>query len=364
MTSSEPSENPRKGLHFTEVYCNFYWKDKKPHVLRNEIAENEEDDKNDSELTTKKQRLNDGQTSIRFFYKNKELEKGHSDEIHRSITKAFVMCNIPFSIIENPWFIDLIKTLQPGYNPLSRQVLSGTLLESETSRVNIRIMNELSADYCLWAFMLMTRSRKEYLLSLEDFSNIRHTGEHLSNVIEKVINKVEAKKFVAIVSDNGLNVAAAQLKAQLRKYLDQDNPYSAPYSNNDGPFQWRNLIIDRRSSLSRLAKIVFSITPHSASCERLFSALRWMFGKRRTNLNVQTIECMSKIYTHNIHSLSNSKRSLNHIGNSISINDVQKMIDNLFEEGDILNENKDEEKEYEEPPNIQKESVDKMLNIE
>jgi hypothetical protein len=155
-----------------------------------------------------------------------------------------------------------------------------------------------------------------------------------------------------------------ELKAQLRKYLDQDNPYSAPYSNHDGPFQWWNLIIDGRSSLSRLAKIIFSIIPHSASCERLFSALGWMFGKRRTNLNVQTIECMSKIYTHNIHSLSNSKRSLNHIGSSISNDDVQKMIDTLFEEEDILNENEDEEEEYEEPPNIQKENIDEMLNID
>lgn len=151
-----------------------------------------------------------------------------------------------------------------------------------------------------------------------------------------------------------------ELKAQLRKYLDQDNPYSAPYSNHDGPFQWWNLIIDGCSSLSRLAKIVFSITPHSASCERLFSALGWMFGKRRTNLNVQTIECMSKIYTHNIHSLSNGKRSLNH--NSISSDDVQKMINTLFEEGDIYNEDEDEE-EYEEL-NIEKESVDEVLNIE
>ncbi|CAB4392319.1 unnamed protein product [Rhizophagus irregularis] len=142
-----------------------------------------------------------------------------------------------------------------------------------------------------------------------------------------------------------------ELKAQLRKYLDQDNPYSALYLNNDGPFQWWNLIIDGCSSLSRLAKIVFSITSHSASCERLFSALGWMFGKMRTNLNVQTIEYMSKIYTHNdIHSLSNSKRSLNHIRNSISNDDVQKMIDNLFEEKDILNENEGEEEEYEEPP--------------
>ncbi|PKC53563.1 hypothetical protein RhiirA1_479062 [Rhizophagus irregularis] len=79
MTSSEPLENLRKGRHFTE--------DGKPHVLRehlenhcrkclqevslqfakivgNEIAENEDDDESDSELTTKKQRLNDGQTSI------------------------------------------------------------------------------------------------------------------------------------------------------------------------------------------------------------------------------------------------------------------------------------------------------------
>ena len=62
----------------------------------------------------------------------------------------------------------------------------------------------------LWAFMLMTGSRKEYLLGLENLSNIRHTGEHLSNVIEEVINKVGAKKFVAIVSDNGSNVAAAR----------------------------------------------------------------------------------------------------------------------------------------------------------
>ncbi|GBC47952.2 ribonuclease H-like domain-containing protein [Rhizophagus irregularis DAOM 181602=DAOM 197198] len=89
------------------------------------------------------------------------------------------------SIIENPWFINLIKTLQPGYDPPLRQVLSGTLLESEISRVNIRIMNELSAD------------------------NNFTIGKHLSNVIEEVINKVEAKKFVAIVSDNGSNVAAA-----------------------------------------------------------------------------------------------------------------------------------------------------------
>ena len=47
------------------------------------------------------------------------------------------MCNVPFSTIENPWFVNMLKTLQPGYNPPSWQVLSGTLLEAELSRVNL-----------------------------------------------------------------------------------------------------------------------------------------------------------------------------------------------------------------------------------
>ncbi|PKB95337.1 hypothetical protein RhiirA5_386078 [Rhizophagus irregularis] len=156
MTSSEPSENPRKGHYFIE--------DGKFHVLREHLA-------------------------------------NHCQKYPQEVSLQFA------KIV--------------GYDPS----LSDTLLESETSCVNICIMNELSADNNftiamdgwtdlhgnnLWAFMLMTGSRKEYLLSLEELSNIHHTGVHLSNVIEEVINKVEAKKFVAIMSDNGSNVAAAR----------------------------------------------------------------------------------------------------------------------------------------------------------
>ncbi|GET00495.1 ribonuclease H-like domain-containing protein [Rhizophagus clarus] len=469
MTSSEPSEpseNSRKGRRFSEVwdghmikgaqksrghyaascsYCNSYWNNGKPHVLREhlanhcrkcpkevsiqfakivgKIAENKEkdddddddDDESDSESMlnpAKKQKLNNGQTSIRSFYKNEKLEKGYCDEIERSITKAFVMCNIPFSTIENPWFIDLIKTLQPGFDPPTKQVLSGTFLEAETSRVNIRVMNKLTIALdgwtdpkgnSIWAFMLMTGSRQEYLLCLEDLSNIRHTGEHLSKVIEEVIGKVKyivrcaniltkyfknstlgsswlneviknkniegggiATFFKQMLMDDYRSLKNScikvfnkryeefneniyllafflypQYKGTIFKYLDKKTPYSAPYSNNNGPFQWWNSIIDGRSSLSRLAKIIFSITPHSASCERLFSALGWMFDERRTNLSTKTIECMAKIYTHNV-SLSNNT---------------------LFKERDILNENEDEE-EYEELPNVQEENIDEVLNID
>jgi hypothetical protein len=58
--------------------------------------------------------------------------------------------------------------------------------------------------------MLLTRSRKEYLWSLEDLSDVKHTGQHIASAIDEVINKVGNEKFVAIVSDHGSNVASAR----------------------------------------------------------------------------------------------------------------------------------------------------------
>ncbi|GET50620.1 ribonuclease H-like domain-containing protein [Rhizophagus irregularis DAOM 181602=DAOM 197198] len=159
------------------------------------------------------------------FYGGGKIEKGRSDELDRVITKAYVMCNIPFSTINNPWFIDMIKALEPGYDPPSRRVLNGTLLEAELSRVNARVNNELEKESnftialdgwtdprgnSLWAFILLTPSRKEYLLQLEDLSKNSHTAEYLSKVINDIICKVGISKIVAIVSDNAANVAGAR----------------------------------------------------------------------------------------------------------------------------------------------------------
>ena len=107
-----------------------------------------EEDESDSEyeeeidLPNKKQK----QTSISQYYKYQKLEEGRADEIDKSITKAFIMANIPFNVIENPWFIDLVRTLEPGYNIPSRQILGGSLLEAELSRVGTRINKELERE--------------------------------------------------------------------------------------------------------------------------------------------------------------------------------------------------------------------------
>ncbi|PKB95180.1 hypothetical protein RhiirA5_437211 [Rhizophagus irregularis] len=155
-----------------------------------------------------------------------------------------------------------------------------------------------------------------------------------------------------------------ELHSQIRSYFDNAKPYDAQYSpEHDVPYLWWNSIIDGKfSSLSRLSKVIFSITPHSASCERLFSSLGWMFGKKRTNLSAQTIESMAKIYRYNLS--TKGQKSLNH-ADLISNNDVQQMLNNVFEEGDLFNESDDDEELIPNEGNeVETSDVDEILDIE
>ncbi|CAG8788168.1 17244_t:CDS:2, partial [Cetraspora pellucida] len=73
------------------------------------------------------------------------LSEEQINSINSSLLKAFVTCSISFSIIENLFFIDLLQNLCSNYQPPSREVLSGRLLDQEYSRVTVKheaIFNE------------------------------------------------------------------------------------------------------------------------------------------------------------------------------------------------------------------------------
>ena len=67
-----------------------------------------------------------------------------------------------------------------------------------------------SQDNSIWAFLLITSLRKEYILHLKDLSKEHHTSHNISEIIFEIIDKVSSDKFVAIVSDNAFNIAAAR----------------------------------------------------------------------------------------------------------------------------------------------------------
>ncbi|CAB5157672.1 unnamed protein product [Rhizophagus irregularis] len=120
--------------------------------------------------------------------------------------------------------------------------------------------------------------------------------------------------------------STAELYSQIGKYRLGKKPYNRPYSSkHDTPLNWWLLINDGKNQLSRLAIKLFSITPHSASCERIFSSLGWFFGKRRQRLQLNTLQSMAKIHRY---SLSHMKTSVGHVSGTY---DGEELRDLLFE---------------------------------
>ncbi len=93
-----------------------------------------------------KTKENIAQTSLSKFYESTELTEQRINEINRYLLIAFTCCNIPFSIIENPFFIEALKHLRPGYNPPSRKHLSGRLLDNEIVSVNLKV--DIALKFC------------------------------------------------------------------------------------------------------------------------------------------------------------------------------------------------------------------------
>ena len=157
----------------TCVYCNCFWKKGSPQDLEahfandcskvpadtrqfflNRLAAKAEG--NITNLSTKNRKLNDGSTQkkITEFHESSQISEDRTHEINRACVKAFVVCGIAWHIIENPFFIEFLKTLCPGYTPPSKELLSGKLLSQEIAVVNIRVIKELKNTANLTLCML------------------------------------------------------------------------------------------------------------------------------------------------------------------------------------------------------------------
>ena len=82
---------------------------------------------------------------------------------------------------------------------------------------------------------------------------------------------------------NGGKRSCQILLSQLRKYSKYRPPYDMEYADDyDTPEMWWSTCRQPDNFIQELALKLFAITPHQASCERVFSVLNWMTGKRRT----------------------------------------------------------------------------------
>ncbi|CAJ0747498.1 11646_t:CDS:2 [Entrophospora sp. SA101] len=94
----------------------------------------------------KKKVENSQQTIITNYHDSIELPNSRITSINRALAKFFITCGISFRIVEHPFFINFAKELNAGYEPPSREILSGQLLERELSQVNSKVKSEIEKE--------------------------------------------------------------------------------------------------------------------------------------------------------------------------------------------------------------------------
>ncbi|CAG8619271.1 9331_t:CDS:2, partial [Racocetra fulgida] len=127
------------------------------------------------------------------------------------------------------------------------------------------------------------------------------------------------------------------LVAQLRDYHVRKAPYNALYTVNvDNPKTWWETCESKFPYLQLLAIKLFSVSPHAASCERIWSTCGWIYGQRRVNLSVENIDAIAQVRSNYI---ANNKFELPRYSENKSAEDIRKILYNadLYEETDTVN---------------------------
>jgi hypothetical protein len=136
------------------------------------------------------------------------------------------------------------------------------------------------------------------------------------------------------------------LLAQLRKYKTQQSPYNASYTPaQETPLTWWQTCYNGKNYLQALAMKLFSIMSHSASCERVFSSLGWLFGKRRQRLHLETLESMAKIHRY---TMAHAKTEFGHMGKVYNEQQIWELVDQAYNDVENNMENMEDMNNHEE----------------
>jgi hypothetical protein len=177
------------------------------------------------------------QKKITASFESIEIENSKVKRINHALTRLFVCCGIPFSIVSNPFFIDFVKSLCPAYELPNRVTFAGSWVNQELATVATIIYDEAQSStnitlgidgwagpngQSIYAFILILPTGKEYIHSLKDFSLYSHTADFISKEILKVIEDVGCDKFSSVVSDNASTMVAA------KKLVNEKYPHILP----------------------------------------------------------------------------------------------------------------------------------------
>ncbi|CAB5392686.1 unnamed protein product [Rhizophagus irregularis] len=182
------------------IKVDYQIKEKYMNIIRNRGNLGHSNDSiNDNERSSKKIKSNhDNQQRIDEHYDSLKIANSKVQMANQALIKLFVCCEIPFHLVQHPFFIDFIKILCPAYSLPLRQQLSADMLNSEISHIQIKINGILENETCLtldgwtspvgqsfYAFIIFTKSGKEFIHSIQNLSKESHTSQYIAKKIIK-----------------------------------------------------------------------------------------------------------------------------------------------------------------------------------
>jgi hypothetical protein len=129
-------------------FCSISWKRGKPNEMKSHLALrcskvtynvkmeylhaiSSSEDSSSTQLTTSAN------------YKKDDNNIPDFTKAHKALTRFFVCCGIPFSVVDSPFFHDFVKSLCFEYELPKRTILSTTYLDAETANITLKIEEEL-----------------------------------------------------------------------------------------------------------------------------------------------------------------------------------------------------------------------------
>ncbi|CAG8679663.1 22438_t:CDS:2 [Rhizophagus irregularis] len=247
----------------------------------------------------------DDQKTLEEYYDALPLSEEKRIKIELSLIRLFVCCGLSWRLVEHPYFVEFIKELRSAYNLPNRKTLSEANL----------------AD----CFFLLAK-----------------LGAVIKNIPETV-HKMFRRHCVGIVEGQFVRISttAVALWQQMLRIPEiltmvKRNKHSKRKSGEILIAQLPSYIYNidtpiRCHHLQYLATKMFSVSPHAANCERIWSVCGWIHGTRRTKILVKNLDAIAQIHSYYIF---NNKSELSHYGVEKSEEEIQQILRDadLYEE--------------------------------
>ncbi|CAG8747982.1 3430_t:CDS:2 [Cetraspora pellucida] len=209
-------EKKSSGHYSATCRCKKFWSVGKPREIEAHIA-------NHCPNATK---------DIRQYYLNlitsrtSILTEERKEKINKALIRTFIMCGIPFKVIDSPFMIELLKELRPAYSPSSRKILSGNLLDQEIAYINQKLDQQLenSKNLTLEEIMHLNTFNNENIVAITsqniELQSDENTNYNPINLVTRFLENENIENNEQVLND------------EITENIIDDNNITE-YSNNE-----------------------------------------------------------------------------------------------------------------------------------